>query len=196
MRPAIRATPCRCWRSSAASNVNTDGTVRVTDPLDTARTYGFSRIHDAARMASQPQPCDACAATYDANGNPDLRAEFNGHQTGYDFDLARNLEIQRIEATTTTEERTISTQWHTGFWLPELITEPGRTTAFAHDPTTGNLLTRTDADTDTATAESRTWSYDYTSAADGTLAGLLGSKNGPHEAVSDVLVLTSSGYYK
>ena len=125
-----------------------DNETVVTDPLGTQRTYSFSRIGGALRLIGVSQPGGAgCAAaanaiTYDANGNLKTFKDFNGVTTKYVFDLARNLETQRIEAFGTAEERTISTEWHPTLRLPARIAEPKRMTVFAYF-TNGSLQSKT-----------------------------------------------------
>jgi len=110
----------------------------VTDPLGTQRTYAFARVGGALRLSGVNQPGGAgCAAaankiTYDANGNLKTFTDFNGVTTTYVFDLARNLETKRTEATGTPEERTITTEWHPTYRLPAKIAEPKRTTVFTY----------------------------------------------------------------
>lgn len=154
----------------------------VTDPLGTARTYGFTTVLGVVKNTSLTQACGSCggssaATTYDANGNIASRTDFNGNQTVYGYDLTRNLETSRTEASGTPLARTITTQWDPNFRLPDQIGEPGRTTTFTYD-TQGNVLTRTV--TDSVTGQSRTWTYTYTA------QGLLASVDGPRIDVSDL----------
>lgn len=175
---------------------NGNGTTIVTDALGTSRTYNFQTILGVVKSTGQSQPGGSgCAAAgssigYDANGNVASRTDFNGIQTTYSYDLSRNLETSRTEAYGTPQVRTIGTQWHPTFRLPTKITEPGRVTDFSYDPASGNLLTKTI--TDSATGESRTTSYSYTSAADGTLPNLIKTLDGPRTDVADI---TTYSYY-
>jgi RHS repeat-associated protein len=130
---------------------------------------------------AQSQPCTSCgtstAITYDANGNVASRTDFNGNRTEYTFDLARNLEIQRIEAKGAPEERTITTEWHPTFRLITRQAEPLRITTYEYDDdgsrcgARGALCRKTlQATTDTTGAQgfsatlqgtSRIWRYRY-----------------------------------
>ena len=47
--------------------------------------------------------------TYDANGNIASKTDFNGNRTTYSYDLTRNLETSRTEASGTALARTINT---------------------------------------------------------------------------------------
>jgi RHS repeat-associated protein len=143
----------------------------VTDPLGTVRTYAFTVVQGMVKATGISQACADCeigaAATYDANGNFASRTDFNGNLTTYGYDLTRNLETSRTEASGTARARTITTQWHATYHLPTLISvyagsnatgTPLRTTSFTYD-SAGNQLTRTL--TDPATSTSRTWTYTY-----------------------------------
>ena len=171
------------FRYSVAYNV--DGTSTVTDPLNTARIYGAQTIQDAPRHTGVNQPCDGCglasSLSYDGSGFLNGATNFNGTVFTYVHN-ARGLETSRTEAFGTPQlQRTITTQWHTSFRLPMLVTEPGRTTSFDYD-TSGNLLTRTV--TDTALGRSRTWTYTYDA------AGQVLTVNGPRTDVTDVTTNT------
>jgi YD repeat-containing protein len=168
---------------SSALTYNSDGTTTLVDSLGTRRTFGFDVLHGQVHLADlSGGPCGAeCSAssaryTYDANGYPASRTDFNGVVTTFVSD-ADGLEISRTEALGTAEERTITTQWHGIFRLPVLITEPGKTTAFTYD-TDGRLLTRTE--TDTATGHTRTLTNAYDT------RGLLTAIDGPRTDVVDV----------
>ena len=130
--------------------------------------------------------CQTCGGTsqtttYDSNGNRDLVTDFNGNITDYDYDLTRNLEISRIEAKGTAQERTILTQWHPDYRLKTCTIEPSRTVMLDYY-TDAMLQTRTEVDTsntglfpdaasktcdaikaraDFATLNTRAWTYTY-----------------------------------
>jgi len=162
----------------------------VTNPLNSAFTYTFQTILGVVKSTGQSQPggsgCGPSASniTYDANGNVASRTDFNGNQTTYQHDLSRNLETSRTEAAGKPEARTITTQWHPTFRLPTQITEPGRVTSYTYDATTGNVLTKTVADT--ASGATRAWTYTYTGPGDNTLPALLKTVDGPRTDVSDI----------
>ncbi len=88
------------------------------------------------------------------------RTDFNGNVTQYTYDPTTNLETSRTEAYGAPQARTITTQWDPNWRQPDLITEPGRTTAYRYDGL-GNVLTKTV--TDTTTNATRTWIYTYDS---------------------------------
>ena len=190
---------------------NPDGSTTVTDPLGTARTHNFTTILGVVKSTGQSQPggsgCGAAssAATYDANGNVASRADFNGHQTCYAYDLTRNLETARVEGLATgstcpadlaaytpaanSAERKILTEWHATFRLPVKITEAGRETSTVYDDH-GNVTSLSIKDT--ALNKTRTWSTAYTYHA--SVPGVLVQKvdNGPRIDVSDI---TTTDYY-
>jgi RHS repeat-associated protein len=161
----------------------------VVDPLGTSRTYQFGNELSYNVDSSQTQPAASGTGTvtqsetYDANGNPATRADYNGNVTHYVYDLTRNLETSRTEAYGTPQARTITTTWDPNWRQPDLITEPNRTTGFAYD-SMGNVRTKTI--TDTATGTARTWTYTY----DGY--GRMLTAQGPR---TDVNSTTTYSYY-
>ena len=183
----------------------------VTDPVNTQRTYNFTTVLGVVKSTGVSQPggsgCSAAssAITYDANGNVASRADFNGHQTCYAYDLTRNLETERVEglasgascpsdlATYTpapnTAERKILTQWDSRFRLPTKITEAGRETSLVYDDH-GNVTSRSVKDL--ASGQTRTWTTSYTYHA--TVPGVLVQtvEDGPRLDVAD---LTTTDYY-
>jgi len=127
----------------------TGGTTTVTDPLGTSRTSTYQVVQRIALSASTVQPCPGCgtatattSTTFDANGNPSSRRDFNGNLNCYSHDLSRNLELSRTEGlsgagtcssrVTTSATRTVTTEWHSGWRLPKRIAEPLRITSFAY----------------------------------------------------------------
>lgn len=124
----------------------TDPRVTVTNELGKDTTYHYTTLHGVRKVTLVEGHASAnCAAanqnyTYDANGFLDEVTDWEGHVTDYDHD-GRGLEIQRVEAKGTPQERTITTQWHTEYRLPTKITEPDRVIDFTYD-TSGQLLER------------------------------------------------------
>ena len=143
---------------------NTDGSRTVVDPLGKSVTYATQMIAGQRRYTSASSQCASCggehySTTFDTAGNYESTTDFNGVETRYEHDVSRTLETERTEAYGTLNERTIVTDWHATFRLPEEINEPGRRTEFTYD-SNGNVLTQTI--TDTARSESRTWTMTYT----------------------------------
>jgi RHS repeat-associated protein len=140
----------------------------VVDPLGASRTYQFSNKLSYNVDMSQVQSAASGTGTvtqsetYDANGNPATRMDFNGNVTHYVYDLTRNLETSRTEAYGTPQARTITTSWDPNWRQPDLITEPNHTTAFTYD-SLGNALTKIVTDTSVTPNVARTWTYTYDS---------------------------------
>jgi len=170
----------------------------VLDPRNTSRTVGLQRILGVGKGSGTTQPAGSGtgtvsnAATYDANGNPATRTDFNGNRTDYTYDLARNLETSRTEGLTsaggtTPQTRTITTAWHATFRLPTSIAEPLRTTTNVYDAdgtqcgARGALCSRT---VQASTGAIRTWTYTYNA------NGQVLSVNGPRSDVSDITTYT------
>ncbi len=113
------------------------GSTTVTDPLGTARTYGFQLVLDVLKNTGITGPvCPSCgpaAQIVDANGNISSRTDWNGNVTNYAYDLTRNLETSRTEAFGTAQARTISTQWHPTFRLQAKVAEPLRITSYVYN---------------------------------------------------------------
>jgi RHS repeat-associated protein len=138
----------------------------VTDPLGAARTYQFQTNLTYNVDQSQTQPAASGSGTvtksqtYDANGNVASETDYNGNMTTHVYDLTRNLETSRTEASGTPRARTITTTWHPSFRIPATITEPNRTTSYTFDAS-GNALTKTVTDTSVTPNVTRVWSYTY-----------------------------------
>ncbi|MDP2027588.1 RHS repeat-associated core domain-containing protein [Sulfuriferula sp.] len=176
------------------TNASGNPSTVVTDPLGTARTYSFQTILGVVKNTSLTQPCASCggssaATTYDANGNVASRTDFNGVVTTYSYDLTRNLETRRTEASGTPQARTISTVWDAAFRLPTQITEPGRVTRYVYD-SHGNVTSQSTQDTATGTARTTTTAYTYASSVPGAMLSQV--IDGPRTDVTDQ---TSIAYY-
>jgi YD repeat-containing protein len=157
------------------------------------RSYTFQTALGVTKNTGIDQPCIECgsiaARSYDANNNLAGTTDFNGSITTYSYDLARNLETSRVEASGTPDARTITTQWHATYRLPTLIAEPLRMTTNTYDAS-GNLLTRTvQATSDgngsqgasaVAIGTARTWTYTYNS------VGQVLTVRGPRTDVTDL----------
>lgn len=166
------------------------GSTAVTDALGTQRTYAYQAILNRKRTtAISGSTCLQCgganAVSYDAHGNATSRTDFNGILTQFNYDTTRNLETSRTEAYGTPRARTITTQWDASWRLPDVITEPSRTTAFTYD-SGSNLASKTISDTTVSPNASRTWSYTY----DGY--GRVLTATGPR---TDVRSTTTYAYY-
>lgn len=165
--------------------------VTVTNALgkQTAYSYivinGIRRITTVDGIASTHCPAAGRENTYTADGYVETSTDWEGNVTEYAYN-DRGLETSRTEAVDEAEERTITTTWETNFRLPNVITEPGKTTDYDYD-TYGRMTSKTV--TDTNTSEARTWTYTYyansTGAGGQTILGRLKEVNGPRTDVTD-----------
>ncbi len=177
-----------------------DGSRTVTGPLGDQTIYRFTNLLGLPRVTSEERqatvnvPAATRTSTYDANAFFDTRTDWSGTVTDYDYD-GRGLEVQRIEAVGTPQQRTITTTWHPTHRVPTQIVAPNVTTDMTYD-SSGRLLTRTETDTTTHTVpyatngRTRTWTYTYNA------AGLVETVDGPRAGASDVTTYayTASGY--
>ncbi|WP_170305732.1 RHS repeat protein [Pseudoduganella ginsengisoli] len=172
---------------------------QVTDPLGAIYKYTYTERLGVLRSLSTRRPGAGGVGTvtasfgYDANANLTLYTDYDGTMTSYTYDLARNLETSRVEASGTGQARTITTEWHAAFRQPLRIAEPLRRTTFTYDAA-ANVLTKTvQATTDASGAAGfnatlvgtpRTWAFTYS-----PLGQILTSK-GPRTDVSDITTYT------
>lgn len=169
----------------------TDARVKVTNPLGKDTTYHLTVVQGVIRVTQvEGHATPSCVGanqnyTYDANGNRDTVTDWKGNVTDLDYD-ARNLEIQRIEAQGTAEQRTIQTQWHATFRVPTQIDVYDNTgthikrTTLGYD-SAGRLNNSTE--TDMASGNSRGISYTYNG------LDLLETIDGPRTDVTDITTL-------
>lgn len=136
-----------------APDANGNSTTSTTDATGVTRTYTFSTLLGVVKNTGiTGQPCNGCSESfiYDANGNVESRADFNGNKTCYAYNT-RNLETERLEglpagaacpaslsgyAPSTaidSVERKTTTQWHASLRLPTTVAEPLRTTTYAYN---------------------------------------------------------------
>jgi len=201
------------------------GTTIVTDGLGQSRTFKHEVVNGIYRtLQHDPMDpeCTTCgvsqrSTTYDTAGSPDLVEDFNGTITDYDYDPMRGLEIQRIEAKGTLDQRTVITQWHPSLRVKTCIVEEQRTSVLTYT-TQGQLEIRKIIDTtdpvlfatpasklcdaimarpDFTSLNSRAWKYTYV--VSGMAAGLIETIDGPRTDVTDVTTYTydsATGYLK
>jgi YD repeat-containing protein len=175
---------------------NTDGSTSsvVTDANGISKTYNGKIIAGALKNLGLSQPGGSgygsatAMLSYDSNGNIQARTDFNGNITTYTYDLSRNLETKRVEASGTPQARTISTQWHATYRLPAKVAEPMKVTTYTYD-NQGNLQTKTEQATGDATGAQafaaattgtpRVWNYTYNQ------VGQVHTVTGPRTDVDD-----------
>lgn len=179
----------------------TDGAT-VTKPLGERIDYSRLIQHGRAKVGSAERQCAGCGAgsrTYDANGYPDLVADFSGTVTNFDYD-DRGLVTQRIDAQGTPEQRATRTDWHPVFRVPTerrlynaanmLVAKTTWTynvrgqalTVTRHDPSTGDIRATSTRYCEQADIDSDTC----------PLTGLVIAVDGPRTDVSDI---TTFAYY-
>jgi len=187
----------------------------ITDALGVARSFGLTTLIGVVKNSGiSGAPCPACgpaARSFDANGNTASKTDWNGNVTTYAYDLSRDLETSRTEASGAPQARTISTQWHTAFRLRAKVAEPLRITTYVYngdggaqcgfkpDGVTlvqGVLCSKTVQPTSDGTGTAgfgatpagtpRTWTYTYN--ANGSVLTM----DGPRTDAADV---TSYAYY-
>lgn len=184
----------------------------ITDPIGTNRTYHFVGSAGARVLQSVDQPggsgCVAASNSrgYDNYGNVASRTNFNGVKTTFTYDTTRNLEFTRTVADGTPDALITTTQWHSKYRLPVLITEPKRKTVFTYYDN-GNLKTKTvQATTDlngslgdkaTVQGAPRTWSYTYD--ANGQLKSITGPRTDvvdkttyDYDAAGNLILITNA----
>lgn len=169
-----------------------------TNALGATMSPGFKTLNGVDLRTSESKPNGAggfaySSISYDTNGNFASQTDYNGNQTTYSHNLARNLETSRAEGSGTASARTITTEWHPALRLPARIAEPRRITTFSYD-THGLLLGQSvqatgDANgalglTATPVGSPRLWQYTYSG------YGQLLTAKGPRADVNDVTTYT------
>lgn len=139
------------------------GDATVTDPLGTQRTfnYGVGKGKLAVTGADKPSGSgnsSAASRLQDVNGLITQETDFLGVNTMYTWDIGRRLPVTITKAAGLPEAQVSTTQWHANFKLPVLVTEAGKTTAFAYDGL-GNKLSQTITDTSTNVSRTTSWTY-------------------------------------
>lgn len=189
-------------RSEYAGNVSdydvsySTNSSTVTNALGKDFTYHFQNFQDVRQVIQidGASTTNTAAATryfnYDDNGWLIGETDWEGNITRYQYNDDGNVtKIQ--EAFGTAEERETTITWNNDFNLPELITEPGKTTDYDYD-TYGRMTSMTV--TDTATSESRTTTYTYfsntTDGSGNTILGRLKKIDGPRTDVTDTTEFT------
>ena len=171
---------------------NSNGSSTSTNPLGKAFTtyytniQGVRRVVEADGAASTNTPASSSYYNYDSLGRVIGTTDALGNITRYAYDSRGNV-TQIIQAFGTSLQRVTTITPDATFNVPDLITEPGRTTAYAYD-TYGRMTSKTV--TDTATSVTRVTSYTYNSnGTDGSgnvILGRLATVTGPRTDLSQV----------
>ncbi|WP_167772533.1 RHS repeat-associated core domain-containing protein [Ramlibacter henchirensis] len=141
----------------------TDGSVRVIDPLGTARVQRYGAAGAKQVFSGQSQPCADCigdAADRIVDGTSGLVLEsrdYLGVSTSFAYD-PRKLPTVVTQAQGRPEQRQVQIEWHPTLRVPLRVIEPGRNTEYGYD-SLGNTLGKTL--TDTQTGQQRTWRWTY-----------------------------------
>ncbi len=165
---------------------NFDSSSEVTDALGAVHTFSFGVVNGVAKNLGGNNHCSGCNTSalennYDDAGNLISSIGQNSERTEYTYD-DRNLEISRIEAVGTPEERIIKTSWHPVFRKKTETIEGNKVTRLNYESENGNISSYSVSDAATGAAQS--WSYKYNK------YGQIIEIDGPREDVSDIMTLT------
>jgi YD repeat-containing protein len=158
----------------------TGGSVTVTDPLGTQRSYNYGIVRGKLAVTGADKPSgtgnsSALSRVQDADGFITQESDFLGVNTMYTWDINRRLPLSSTKAAGLPEAQTRSTQWHASYRLPVLVTEAGKTTAYTYDGA-GNTLNQTVTDTASSASRSSSWTYNP--------QGLVATKTDPKGVVA------------
>jgi len=197
-------------------------TTTVTSPLGAASTYTSALIAGAQRMTANTVPCAVCgsgtakAMSYDSAGYAQSTTDFNGNIVQQTYDDTRGLETQRIDASGSPSQRTITTLWDPNFRVPDqrsTVNASNTTVALTTwsynargqvlsrcqiDPAVNGVTSYVCGSSSAAPSGVRQWMYTYCEQSGITagtcpLLGLVLSVDGPRTDVSDVASYT---YYQ
>ncbi|HQR18598.1 MAG TPA: DUF6531 domain-containing protein, partial [Gemmatimonadales bacterium] len=164
----------------------TTWTNTVQDAFGSTHNYTFEVVDGVPRLKTDARTyLGTESRTFDAVGNVATKTNRRGIVTTYAYDLARNLETSRTEASGTARARTITTTWHPVFRLPATVTQPSgvagvnEVTTYAYD-TAGNLTKKSV----TAGALVREWTYTVNA------LGQVLTIDGPRTDVTDITTMT------
>lgn len=173
----------------------------VTGPLGETVTSTYSSIHRRPKVTGSTKPCLMCGGgsassrTYDANGYPDVVADFNGTTTDYGYNARGLIESETQAANKPEATRTVQTTWHSTFRVPVERRTYDSAGALAAKSTwtynaRGQVLVASRIDPVSGLTRATTTTYceqaDVTSAAC-PLVGLVKQVDGPRTDVVDVL---------
>jgi len=204
--------------SSTQLTYNADGTASVLGALGHTANLGFSQLNGLNQVASIDQDCGLeCGQkwktrTYDSNGYPASRTDFNGNLVTTQYSAYGLLNVE-VDGSGSANQRTITTTWDNTIRKPvtrnvkdasgNVVTESGWVydasgNVQAHcemDPGVSAAASYTCSATGTSPAGVRRWVYTYCTAVNATqcpVIGLLLSVTGPR---TDLTQTTSYTYY-
>lgn len=162
----------------------------VKNSLGKTTSYTFDADNKPLQVEGNPTAtCIGANQDYDYNDKGQLisKTDWNGSTIRYEYN-ERGLEIARIEAADTAQERRITTQWHSQWRLPTRMTSADLVVEFAYNEQ-GMLARRVERDTKSELnnwqklfkqSPEREWNYDYSE------QGLLTEVDGPRTDVDDI----------
>ncbi len=158
------------------------GAAAVTNPLGTINRYEYGTTSGKLAVTWSQWPSgighrDANRRVQDANGLITSETDFKGVKTDTTWDVARRLPLSVTRAAGTPEAQTVTTQWHSTFSLPVLVTESGRTTTYTYDDK-GNVLSQAITDSASSPNTTRTWNWTWNA------QGLAATETAPNGAVT------------
>ena len=190
-------------KSTVAYSLSGTNLVRtVTNALGKSAVYtwtrtgtgGDTKLIAVAGQASPNCPASASSTTYTSQLIA-TETDEEGRVTSYVRDArGRPTSITRGSGTPLASTTTIT--WNATLNVPDSVVEPGLTTTYAWNTTTGRLTSMTKTDTTTQTipystnGQTRTWAYTYDT------NGLLLTVDGPLSGTGDTVTYTynASGY--
>ncbi|MCU7853100.1 MAG: hypothetical protein KZQ80_12910 [Candidatus Thiodiazotropha sp. (ex Monitilora ramsayi)] len=134
---------------NTAIKFNWDGTTTATNSLGKKSTLYYDFVNGRYKVRRvEGHPTSLCSGenkyiSYGSYGLISSKTDWKGNTTSYTYN-DRGLEISRVEAAGTPEERLITTEWHPLFDKPTSISGPGKSTHFTYD-TEGRLLGKTES---------------------------------------------------
>ena len=170
---------------------NADDTSTTTNALGKDTTYYYANIQGVRRVVQVAGAAStSCAASnryynYDDLGRVISKTDWDNNTTLYEYDDRGNI-TKITQAAGTADERVTEFTLDSTFNLPDLITEPGRTTDYDYD-TYGRLTSVTVTDTNTSETRITTYTY-YSNSTDANgnlVLGRLEQVNGPRTDVTD-----------
>jgi YD repeat-containing protein len=126
---------------------NAPGEVVVTNALGRETTLtlayenGLARVSEIEGAATALCGATTSSITYSSSGYIDERTDENGSTVKYTYN-DRGLLEDRVDAYGTSEARTVSTEWHSTYSVPDEITRDGQVVDLEYD-TSGRITSRT-----------------------------------------------------
>lgn len=196
---------------------NPDGSITTTSRLGQVTNFSTTVVQDVNHLTGASAYCSDCgsivaSSTYYPSGLVESETDFLGHASSYTYD-STGMELTRVEAQGTANQRTTQTAWNASFKLPVRVTVQAADgsnvarTSWIYNGA-GQILARCAIEPTNSAASGyacsasgavpagvRRWVYTYCTAVDGTqcpIVGLLLTATGPR---TDVAQTTRYSYY-